>query len=342
MYNLHLLFRMNILNKFDIRRALKMLMFVTLGAFSMTGISHAASDNQPEISAEFPYESKFIEILGSRMHYVEAGAGDPILLLHGNPTSSYLWRNVIPYLESRGRVIAVDLVGFGKSDKPDIPYRFDDHSRYLEEFIRKMELQNITLVVHDWGSALGLNYASRNEDNVKGVAFMEAFVPPALPVTSYEAMGSRLEPLFRKMRDPEEGPVMLIDNNAFIELMLPGAVVREMSEEEMNVYRAPFLDPDDRKPILVWPLEVPIGGIPQDNREMIEAYSAWMLESEMPFLHLYASPGSLNPPQVAAWLAERVENIETAFIGRGLHYVQEDQPEAIGRAIADWHRRLTN
>ncbi len=322
---------------------------------SMLGASHGKDSTQvkkaatapqakpkyeQEISALFPYESKFAKVLGAKMHYVEEGNGDPILLLHGNPTSSYLWRNIIPYLKSRGRVIAVDLIGMGKSDKPDIDYYFTDHTDYLEAFIEELGLKNVTLVIHDWGSALGMHYASRHEGNIKGVAFMEPIVPPAAPFPSYDAM--RIGAIFKVMRDPKTGPKMLMDENAFIERILPGGVMRDLTEEELDAYRAPFKSRESRKPIWRWPNEVPIGGEPVSTTQIVENYSRWMLGTDTPFLLLYVSPGSLLPLSSVDWLTENLNNIETVFVGGGLHYIQEDQPEFIGRAIADWLRRRSD
>lgn len=293
----------------------------------------------PPLSAEFPYESKFVEVLGDKMAYVEVGEGDPILLIHGNPTSSYLWRNVIPFIESSGRVIAIDLIGFGKSGKPDIDYTFADHRRYVEGFIEALDLKNITLVVHDWGSALGLDYASRNEGNVKGIAMMEALVPPVFPIPSYEAMGDFAD-IFRAMRDPEKGKDLVMGANFFIEQFIPNAIMRDLTQAEMDAYRAPFPTVESRLPVWVWPNQIPVAGDPAATQAVVEAYSGWLLRTDLPKLHLYASPGVINPPEVAAWLAANLKNIETVFVGGGLHYIQEDQPEAIGRAIADWYRRL--
>ncbi|MCZ6819755.1 MAG: haloalkane dehalogenase [Calditrichaeota bacterium] len=273
------------------------------------------------------------------MHYVDKGEGDPILFIHGNPTSSYLWRNVIPHLETQGRVIAIDLIGMGKSDKPDIDYTFADHIQYVEGFIDTLKLKNITLVLHDWGSALGLDYASRHENNVNGIAFMEAIVPPGMPVASYEVMGPPGE-FFRTMRDPVKGAELIIKQNMFIEEVLPSSVMRKLNEVEMDAYRAPFIDAKSRKPILVWPNEIPIGGVPANTVRVVSAYGKWMVNTDLPMLHLYASPGALNPPQVAEWLVQNVNNIESSYIGPGIHYVQEDHPHVIGKAIADWRRRL--
>ena len=290
------------------------------------------------ISAEFPFESRFVSVLDSRMHYVDEGEGDPILFLHGNPTSSYLWRNVIPHLQPQGRVIALDLIGMGRSDKPDIDYAYDDHLRYVEGFIEALELKNITLVIHDWGSALGFDYASRHEDNVVGIAFMEAIVPPFAPVPSYDAMGS-MGGAFRAWRTPGTGEQMILEQNQFVEQVLPGAVARGLTEEEMAHYRAPYPDEASRKPTLVWPREVPIAGEPMRNVQMVQRYSAWMTGTEMPMIHLWAKPGALNPEPVAEWLVQNISHLESVFVGRGIHFIQEDQPEVIGRAIADWRRR---
>ncbi len=292
------------------------------------------------ISAEFPYESHYVEIAGSRIHYVDQGEGDPILFLHGQPTSSYLWRNIMPHVEGQGRVIAPDNIGFGKSDKPDIDYVFADHYRYLEGFIEALDLQNITLVVHDWGSGLGLHYAAQHPDNVKGIVMMESILAPVMPAESYEALAKPLEDFFRTMRDPVLGPQLMIEENHFVEVVLPGFISRDLDQAAHDYYRQPFLEKSSRKPINQWPNEMPIGGEPADVAEVVAAYNAWLLQTETPILFLYASPGALNPPEVADWWAERAKNIETVYIGPGLHFVQEDQPYAIGRAISDWYRRL--
>jgi len=292
------------------------------------------------ISAEFPYESKYVEVHGERMHYVDEGQGAPILFLHGNPTSSYLWRNVMPFLRPLGRVIAVDNIGFGKSAKPDGDYTFAEHSRYIDGFIQALDLHDITLVSHDWGSALALHYASRHEDNVRAVAFMEALVPPAIPIADLTALPADMQEFFRTMRDPVLGPQAVIEGNAFIEDVLPKNIVRRMTHAEMEAYREPFRDPATRKPILVWPNEIPIAGEPADTTAAVEAYGAWLMTTDVPKLHVYVSPGAINPPEVVEALAGMLSNYETAYVGRGLHFLQEDHPEAIGRALADWYRRL--
>ena len=293
-----------------------------------------------EVSSEMPYEHQFIEILGARMAYVEAGEGDPILFLHGQPTSSYLWRNIMPHLEDQGRVIAPDNIGFGMSDQPDLEYTFADHYQYIEAFIEEMGLTNITLVVHDWGSGLGLHYAQQNPNNVRGIVTMEAIIAPLIPAESYDAMPTDLGNFFRTVRDPESGRRLLIEENFFVEQALPGFIVRPLAEEALDVYRAPFPTEQSRIQVNQWPNEMPIGEVPRQTHDIVTAYNAWLEETEIPWLFLYATPGALNPPEAADYWAARANNIETVYIGAGLHYVQEDQPYAIGRAISDWYRRL--
>ncbi len=321
------------------QRALPILLLLASLVLVMVPVAQAQQPAQPPeatISAEFPYESRYVEVLGSNMHYVEEGLGDPILFLHGNPTSSYLWRNVMPYLIPQGRVIAVDLIGMGQSDKPDIEYLYDDHIRYVEGFIEALDLENITLVIHDWGSALGMDIASRHEDNVLGVAFMEAIVPPAMPRLFMPPEGS----MFHRMRDPNIGPELIYEQNFFVEVVLPGGVVRTLTEEEMAYYRAPYVLPESRKPTLVWPNEIPFPDGPQRNVDLINRYGAWMSETDMPFLLLYVSPGAIISPETAAAIVEQTRNIESHYLGIGRHFIQEDHPHKIGRAVADWRRRV--
>ena len=239
-----------------------------------------------EISAAFPFESKFLEVRGSKMHYVEQGEGDPILFLHGNPTSSYLWRNVIPHMSGHGRCIAPDLIGMGKSDKPDLEYRFFEHANYVEDFIDALGLSNITLVIHDWGSGLGFHYAALQPDRIKAIAFMEAIV---LPVPSWDTFSSDFKEIFQSFRTEKVGWDLIVNKNFFVEKILPSGVVRELTEEEMNVYREPYLEPETRKPLWRWPNEIPIEGEPSDVNEAVLKYNAKLVEWDIPKLLFYAS-----------------------------------------------------
>jgi len=294
----------------------------------------------PAISAEFPFESHYIQVKGSKMHYIDEGEGDPILFLHGNPTSSYLWRNIIPYTTSQGRAVAVDLIGMGKSDKPDLDYRFATHAEYLEAFIHKLGLTNITLVIHDWGSALGMDFARRHPDRVKAIAFMEAIVPPAMPIASLEAMGEGPDGFFRNVRTPGVGEEMILQKNMFVEVILPNmGTMRDLTEKEREAYRAPYPTPESRKPTLLWPREIPIAGKPEDTQKIIEANGKWLHETSIPKLMFYAEPGAFGGPQVAAYFSQNLKDIETSYVGPGFHYIQEDHPHMIGRALADWLRR---
>ncbi len=291
---------------------------------------------EPNISSAFPFSSKFIEVHGSRMHYIDEGQGDPILFLHGNPTSSYLWRNIIPSMIPLGRCIAPDLIGMGKSDKPDIPYRFPDHSRYLEGFIGKMGLKNVTLVLHDWGSGLGFHYAARHEQNIKAIAFMEALVRPM----KWSEFPKDFKMGFKLMRTPGVGWLMISVANMFVKQILPQAMVRKLTAEEKNIYAAPYQTIKSRKPVRQWPMEIPIEGKPQDVHEIVSGYSAWLQTTELPKLLLYPSPGGLISADVLAWCRERMKNLKTVDIGKGIHFVQEDNPHGIGTALSEWYRTL--
>jgi len=290
-----------------------------------------------EISAEFPFKSNYVEVHGSKLHYVDEGAGDPILFLHGNPTSSYLWRNIIPYVNSKGRAIALDLIGMGRSDKPDLDYRFFDHVKYVEGFIEKLGLKNITFVIHDWGSALGFHYARRHEANVKGIAFMEAILRA---VPTWRELPPDFRRMFKLLRTPVVGWIMVGWMNMFVEKMLPGTIVRKLTEEEMNHYRAPFKTLASRKPLWRWPNEVPIAGQPPAVVEAVKACNKWLQETELPKLLFYASPGAIVRAPVVEWCKQNLKNLKTVDLGHGIHFLQEDHPHRIGAELAAWYDGL--
>jgi haloalkane dehalogenase len=290
-----------------------------------------------EISADFPFVSKFIEIHGSKIHYIDEGSGDPILFLHGNPTSSYLWRNIIPYLTSSGRCIAPDLIGMGKSDKPDINYGFFDHVKYIDEFIRKLELKNITFVIHDWGSALGFYYGMRNRQNIKALAFMEAII---MPVPSWDQFPEMSRSVFQGFRTPDVGWKMIGEKHMFVERMLPGAIVRKLTEEEMNYYRNPYTEVDSRKPLWRWPNEIPIEGEPADVKKVVDEYNQWLQETELPKILFYTKTGFLISPQLVQWCETHLKKLTIVDIGPSMHFLQEDNPHKIGSELAIWYRKL--
>ena len=288
------------------------------------------------ISADERYEKKSAEVLGKRMAYVEAGAGDPIVLLHGNPTSSYLWRNIIPHLEGLGRCIAPDLIGMGDSEKLDAPgpdsYRFVEHRRYVDGLLEALGVtRDVIFVVHDWGSALGFDWASRHRDAVKGIAYMEAIVAP---IESWDSWPKAAKSIFQGFRS-EKGEQMILEQNLFIEAVLPTSIIRKLSDEEMAVYRRPFASPgEDRRPTLTWPRQIPIAGEPADVAEIVADYASWLAESSVAKLFINAKPGAILRgtlrERCRAWPNQR--EVEVA----GIHFVQEDSPDEIGQAIADW------
>jgi haloalkane dehalogenase len=288
------------------------------------------------ISADFPFESKYVEIHGSKIHYIDEGSGDPILFLHGNPTSSYLWRNIIPYLVPHGRCIAPDLIGMGKSDKPDLDYRFFDHSKYVEGFIDKLDLSNITLVIHDWGSGLGFHYAMRHENNIKGLAFMEAILAPV----TWENFPKDFKMGFKLMRTSGIGWFMISIMNVFVTQILPKAIVRKLSSEEKDYYAAPYKTVQSRKPVRQWPCEIPIDGKPADVHEVISTYNQKLQESEIPKLLFSATPGGLIDNKTVEWCKQNFKNLNVSDIGDGIHYLQEDNPHLIGEELSKWYLNL--
>lgn len=313
-------------------------------AFAQNANPYAGYKVPPlEISSDFKYKYKFIDILGSKMAYVDEGEGDPILFLHGQPTSSYLWRNIMPFMEGKGRVIAPDNIGFGKSEQPELAYTFGDHYTYFEAFVNELGLENITLVVHDWGSGLGLHYAAQNPDKIKGIVTMESLMAPILPAASLDTMPEGLGDFFKTVRDPDNGRKMLVEDNAWLRDggFLEGFIVRPLTKDALKVYQAPFATEKSRIQVNQWPNEIPIAGEPAATTKIISNYNKFLEETTIPWLFLYATPGATNPVAAADYWAQRAKNIETVYIGHGLHYVQEDQPFAIGRAISDWYRRVS-
>lgn len=287
--------------------------------------------------ADFTYPSHYAEVLGSKMHYVESGSGDPVLFLHGQPTWSYLWRNVMPQLEGRGRLIAADLIGYGMSDKPAIDYEMTDHIRYLDGFIAALNLKNITLVVHDWGSFFGFHYAMRNPGNVKGIAFMEAIL---LPVPGYDALDEDLRNFFQALRSSQDtAEQMMVEQNLCIEGILPALINRMLSQAEHDAYRAPWANAEDRKILCKFPQNLCIGGEPKAINDMQMAYVEKLRQSNLPKLLCYAEPGLLIGQAMVDWCEQSLPAIETVKVGQGTHYIQEDCSAAIGHATAEWMGR---
>lgn len=291
-----------------------------------------------KISSDFHFDSQFIDIFNSKMHYIDEGSGDPILFLHGNPTSSYLWRNIIPYLTPFSRCIAPDLIGMGQSDKPDIEYRLIDHIKFIDGFIEKLKLTNITLVIHDWGSAIGFHYAKRNPKNIKGIVFMESII---MPIASWEDFPEISRNAFQGFRTPDVGWELIGKKHMFVERMLPGGVIRKLTEEEMNFYREPYLEESSRKPVWRWPNEIPIAGEPKDVVQIVEDYNQWLQRTKLPKLLFYTEKGFLIPSRVLKWCEQNLSNLKMIDIGPGMHFLQEDNPHLIGSELATWYNALS-
>ena len=286
-----------------------------------------------------PTTQHFADVNGKRIAYLEAGRGDPIVLLHGNPTSSYLWRNIIPTLEGCGRVIAPDLIGQGDSEK--LPagngadrYSFEVAFEYLDGLLREIGANNnVTLVIHDWGSGLGFHWARLNPESVKGIAYMEAIVMPM----SWDDWPESARGIFQGFRSPK-GEDLVLERNMFVEAVLPSSIIRELADDEMNAYRAPFDTADNRQPTLNWPRQIPIEGEPAHMVELVEAYGTFMAGSDIPKLFINADPGSILVGKQREFCRSWPNQLEVTV--KGLHFLQEDSPKEIGQAIAAWHAAL--
>lgn len=280
-------------------------------------------------------EKRFATVNGKRMAYLDEGEGDTFVFLHGNPTSSFLWRHVMAEMEGEGRLVAPDLIGMGDSDKlsdsgPD-RYRFVEHREYLDGLLDQLDLGDaVTLVVHDWGSGLGFDWAFRNPQRVAGIVYMEAIVAPV----SWDAWPEKARPIFEAMRS-EAGETIVLEKNVFVERILPSSVLKPLSDEVMDEYRRPFLEAGEaRRPTLTWPRQIPIEGEPADVHDIVEAYAAWLQSSPIPKLFVNAEPGSiLIGPQrefCRTWANQ------TEITVPGLHFIQEDSGAEIGEAICSW------
>jgi haloalkane dehalogenase len=284
---------------------------------------------------------QFATVNGRRIAYVEAGTGAPIVLLHGNPTSSYLWRNVIPHLAGLGRVIAPDLIGQGDSDKlpaSDGPgrYSFAVAYDYLAGLLETLGItENVTLVIHDWGSALGFHWANQHRDRVRGIAYMEGIV---CPIASWDDWPAAARGIFQGFRSAK-GEDLILKRNMFIEAVLPSSIMRPLDPAEMDAYRAPFRAEDDRQPTLNWPRQIPIAGEPAAMVALVRAYADWLVTSPVPKLFINAEPGSILVGPQRDFC--RTWPNQTEVTVAGTHFIQEDSPDAIGSAVADWLRQLS-
>jgi haloalkane dehalogenase len=285
------------------------------------------------------HAKKEVIVKGKTMSYVEMGEGDPIIFQHGNPTSSYLWRNVMPHLQDQGRCIAIDLIGMGDSDKLENPdassYTFVQHREYLDGALEALGIESdVTLVIHDWGSALGFDWANRHRDAVKGIAYMEGIVRPV----SWDEWPEAARGVFQGFRS-SAGEEMVLDKNTFVERVLPGSILRDLSEEEMAVYRRPFQNSgEDRRPTLTWPRQIPIDGTPADVVEIVQAYADWLTEADLPKLFVNAEPGAILIGAQREFCRSWPNQTEVTVSGN--HFLQEDSPHEIGKAIAAWQKTI--
>ncbi|NNC81230.1 MAG: haloalkane dehalogenase [Acidimicrobiales bacterium] len=284
-------------------------------------------------------DSKRISVGEHEMAYREIGEGPPIVFLHGNPTSSYLWRNIMPHLADQGRCIAPDLIGMGDSDKLEVAgpdtYRFVEHRAYLDQFLHAVGVEgDVTLVIHDWGSALGFDWAHRHPAAVRGIVYMEAIVRPV----TWDEWPESARSIFQAMRSPG-GEEMVLEKNVFVERILPASILRDLTEEEMNVYRAPYVEPgNSRLPTLTWPREIPIDGAPADVVDIVSSYAEWLETAKVPKLFINAEPGSILTGAAREYC--RTWPHQTEVTVAGSHFIQEDSPDEIGAAIAEWRRSI--
>ena len=280
-------------------------------------------------------DHKTIEVLGRQMSYVEIGTGTPIVFQHGNPTSSYLWRNIMPQLSALGRCIAIDLIGMGNSEKLDSSgperYTFEEHRRYFDAALAALNVEaNVVLVVHDWGSALGFDWANRHREAIKGLCYMESLVRP-VSWTEWPELSAKV---FQGFRSPA-GEAMVLDKNIFVEKVLPGSVLRTLTDEEMAVYRRPYLEPgESRRPTLTWPRQIPIDGEPANVVEIVQAYADWLSESPVPKLFINAEPGAILTGEPREFCRRWPNQVEVTVAGS--HFIQEDSPEEIAHALSNW------
>jgi haloalkane dehalogenase len=287
------------------------------------------------ISADFPFASKFVKVRGANMHYIEQGEGNPILFLHGMPTSSYLWRNILPAMSRYGRCIALDLIGMGKSDKPKLNYKVLEHIEYVEDFIATLNLRNITLVMHGWGSVIGFDYAMRNEKNIQGLAFEE---PHIHAVTDWNMLSLPVQQLITLLRNPKVSYKAVVEDNYLVNKLLQRACLRELTPIEMEYYRAPFSTAESREMLWQYIQELPF--INKTGTEIVKRithYAHCLQKSALPKLLLYTIPGFVTTIETIEWCQKHLPNLTLVDLGEGLHFVPESNPRAFTEALASWY-----
>ncbi len=322
--------------------------FVVVAAVTISGCMNIIPSVAPKvgfeegISDEFNFEPHYVDVLGSKMHFVDEGQvgddGKTILLVHGNPTSSYLWRNIIPGLSVNNRVIALDLIGMGKSDKPLLDYTLQDHVQYFNQFIENLNLQDITLVLHDWGGAIGLNYHANYSDNVEGLVIMEAVVKPG-----YWKDANMVERyIFKNLRDEKKGTKLIVDQNYFLEKLLPMMSGRKLTESEMDYYNSPYQTFASRKVVKMWPQEIPLDEVPMRNHVLVGENYEFLRTAGTPVTFLYGEPGMIFNEKLRADLAIDFPDSNIISIGEGMHYLQETQPTNITNEVLSFIDKTKN
>lgn len=282
-----------------------------------------------------PLSKKYKTVSGKQMAYHDVGSGDAVVFLHGNPTSSYLWRDIVPHVSGQARCIVPDLIGQGDSEKLDNPgpgsYTFVQHREYLDGLLDQLDIgDKVTLVIHDWGSALGFDWANRHRDRVAGIAYMEAIVRPV----TWDEWPEGATDIFKAMRS-EAGEEMVLMKNLFVEAILPASIIRKLSDEEMNEYRRAFTAAgEDRRPTLTWPREIPIDGEPADVTKIVQAYADWLSTSDVPKLFINADPGTILTGAQREFCRSWPNQTETTVAG--IHFIQEDSADEIGTAVSAW------
>lgn len=289
---------------------------------------------QEGISAQCNYPSRFLPVKESKIHYIEAGEGDPILFLHGMPTSSYLWRNIIPALSDKAHCVAPDLIGMGASGKPNIDYTLFQHIDYIESFIKKLKLKNITLVLHGWGSLIGFDYARRHSENIKAMAFFESHIRPT---TDWEMLSLPVQQLATMLHRPGASYRAIVEKNYLVNKLLPNGVLRTLTAEELAQYKKPFPTPESRKPLWQYIQELPLGDNQGKVIRVIEKYSKWLQEAPQPKLMMYAIPGFITTIDSVRWAKNHIPNLTLVELQDALHFAQESMPDVFSHELREWY-----
>ena len=296
-------------------------------------------ERQETLTASCDLTSHFLQVRDAKIHYYDEGEGDPILFLHGMPTSAYLWRNIIPEIKSTARCIAPDFVGMGKSSKPEnCEYRIFDHIAYLDDFISQLGLARITLVLHGWGSLAGFDYAKRNPDKIKALVFYESHIKP---ITERGQLSLPVQQLASLLKQPKLSYKAIVEQNYLVEKLLPSAVVRPLSQAEMTHYREPFPTPDSRAPLWQYVNDLPLGDGSSEVTALIEGYSTWLQQTDLPKLMLYAVPGFITPIAIASWAKQHLKNLTMVALDDAMHFAQESAPHQFAQAILAWYKKIS-